>query len=341
MAKKLKVGVVGCGKVAQTLHLYEYSVNPNAELAALCDVDEGRLKLCADKYAVTRTYDSYEKMLAESGVEAVSICLPNYLHHPVAMAALKAGVNVLVEKPMALSSKQAQEMIDTAKAAKKVLMVSQTQRFSPVHRKAKEVMDSGVMGKVLHLATSFGHPGPEGWSPWGKWFFEKDKAGFGPMADLGIHKADLVRFLTGKEVAAVAAFMARNEKKNTDVEDNFVATLKFTDGTLGTLTTSWTVKGAETNYTYLYCENGTLAIAAYPGRPLVAFMVKPVCTIDFPVPPIHSNVEGTWRLGVIDNFVNAVRGKEKCLVPGEEGKKALDIILACEEAAHTGKTVTL
>jgi len=340
-AKKLKVGCIGCGKIAQRVHLPEYTNFADAELAAVCDTHEGRLEQCAETFGAKRSYRDYKKMLSEEELDAVSVCLPNVLHHPVTMAALKAGVSVLVEKPMALSLKQADEMIATAKKAKNLLMVSQTQRCTTVHQKAKEVVDSGIMGKILHVATLFGHSGPENWSPWGKWFFDKKQAGFGPMADLGIHKADLVRYITGKEVDKVNAFYARSEKKIGDVEDNFVSSLQFKDGTVGTLSTSWTVKGVESNYMYLYCENGTLAISAIPGKPLVAFLVKPKCTIEFDVPPMVRNDQKTWTLGVVTNFLNAVLGKEKCLVPGEEGRAALQIILACDQSVRTGKTVKL
>ncbi len=339
--KKLRVGVIGCGKVARVLHLNEYSQNPDAEIAAVCDSDQGRLDYCVERFGAKQAFKDHKQMLKEAGLDAVSVCVPNHVHCAVTLDVLKAGVNVLVEKPMALTSKDAATMIRTAKQKKKLLMVNQTQRFSPVHRKAKEVMDSGIMGKVLHVATSFGHTGPEGWSPWGKWFFRKDVAGFGPMADLGVHKADLLRHLTGKEVAEVSAYTSRSEKKTGDVEDNFVSVLKFTDGTIGTLSTSWTVHGIESNYMYLYCENGTLMISVIPGKPLVAYMSKPKGTIEFEVPPMQSNVEERWNLGVTRNFLNAIRGKEKCLVPGEEGKVALDIILACDKAARTGKSVKL
>lgn len=337
--KRMRVAVIGCGKVARVLHLNEYSLNPEAEIAAVCDSDQERRDFCVQKYGAGRGYADHVKMLAEEKLDAVSVCVPNHLHHAVTMDVLNAGVNVLVEKPIALTSAHAEEMIKTAKKNKKLLMVSQTQRFSPVHRRAKEVMDSGIMGKVLHVATSFGHPGPEGWSPWGQWFFRKDVAGFGPMADLGVHKADLVRYLTGKEVAEVSAYTTTTEKEGTDVEDNFVSVLRFTDGTIGTLSTSWTVHGTEINYTYLYCANGTLMISVLPDKPLVAYMSKPKGTIVFEVPPMQSNVEESWNLGITRNFLAAIQGREKCLVPGEEGKAALDIILACDKAARTGKSV--
>jgi len=161
------------------------------------------------------------------------------------------------------------------------------------------------------------------------------------MADLGVHKADLVRFLTGKEVAEVSAYTTTTEKEGTDVEDNFVSVLRFTDGTIGTLSTSWTVHGTEINYTYLYCANGTLMIAVLPDKPLVACMSNPKSTIVFDVPGMQSNDQAAWNLGITRNFLAAIQGKEKCLVPGEEGKAALDIILACDKSARTGKSVKL
>ncbi|KPJ56389.1 MAG: hypothetical protein AMS16_02540 [Planctomycetes bacterium DG_58] len=343
MGKKaqLRAGIIGCGKVARTLHIPEYLNCEDTEPVAYCDVDRQSIAETVERYGERPTYKDYRQMLAEEKLDCVSVCVPNYLHCEVSVSALDAGVNVLVEKPMALTLKEADKMIAAAKKNRKLLMVSQTQRFSAVHKKAKEVIDSDILGDILHVTTAFGHPGPEGWSPRGKWFFQKKKAGFGPMADLGIHKSDLIRFLTGKEVASVSAFTSRQEKTNTDVEDNFVSVLRFTDGTLGTLTTSWTVKGMETNYTYLYCKNGTLAISVIPDRPLVAFVSNPQCVIDFPVPAIQTNIEDTWQLGIVDNFAATILGREECLVPAEEGRKALAIILAADEAARTRKTVTV
>jgi predicted dehydrogenase len=338
---KLRAGVIGCGKVARTLHLNEYTQCPDTDLVAYCDIDPKSVQETIERYGSRPVYKDYRKMLKEENLDCVSVCLPNYLHCEVAVAALNAGVSVLVEKPLALTLAQADRMIAAAKKNKVVLMVSQTQRFSPVHKKAKEVLSSGMMGRILHVTTAFGHPGPEGWSPRGKWFFEKKKAGFGPMADLGIHKADLIRFLTGKEVKSVSAFVSREEKTHTDVEDNFVSVLRFDDDTLGTLTTSWTVKGMETNYTYLYCEKGTLAVSVIPGRPLVAFMSYPQAVIDFPIPAIQNNAQDTWRLGVVDNFAAAILGKAECQVPGEVGRKALAIILAADQAARTKRTVAV
>ena len=131
-------------------------------------------------------YTDYKDLLKNKDIDAVSVCSPNRFHGVVTLAALKAGKHVLVEKPMAMSLVEARSMVAAAKKAKKLLMVNQSQRKYAAHVKAKEVMDSGIMGKVLHVTAMFGHEGPEFWSPTGKWFFKKKEARFGAMADLGV-----------------------------------------------------------------------------------------------------------------------------------------------------------
>ena len=113
--------------------------------------------------------------------DAVSVCLPNYLHAPVSIAALEAGCHVLCEKPMATSREEAEEMIEAAKSNNKKLMIAHNQRFVPSHAKARALIASGEVGKIYSFRTAFGHGGPEGWSVDGKdsWFFNKEQAFIG------------------------------------------------------------------------------------------------------------------------------------------------------------------
>ncbi len=340
MEKKVRVAIVGCGAIAERVHVPDYHACPYAELVAFCDVDESKAVSLAEQFAPgARVYKDYKKMFKDGGIDAVSVCTPNIYHGPVTFEAIKAGCHVLVEKPMATSLEEAKKMIDMAKKAGVLLMVNQSQRRFPAHRKAKEVIESGILGKILHVTAMFGHAGPEEWSPSGKWFFDKKEARFGAMADLGVHKADLIRYLTGKEVAEVCAFMARLEKPGATVEDNFVSALKFTDGTVGTLSASWTVKGMDADYIILHCENGSLQVGLNPEKPVVANLVKPKCDIVFPLPEPYSNV--SWGIDIGGAFVRAILGFEKPYCTGEEGMKALEIVLACEKSALTGKVVKL
>lgn len=342
MTDKLRAAVIGCGQIAKHLHVPDYARCPQAEIVALCDIVSKKAQALASRWAPkAKVYTDYRRMLREIKPDAVTVCLPNYLHAPVTIAALKAGAHVNVEKPMACSLAEARKMIDTARKCKRLLNVNQSQRMFPTHVKAKEVIDSGILGKILHVTAMFGHSGPENWSPTGKWFFRRKEARFGAMADLGVHKADLVRYLTGKEVAEVSAFFERLEKKNTDIEDNFASCLKFTDGTVGTLCASWTVKGMEANYLILHCANGSLRIGELPDRPLVANLVKPECEIVFQVPFPVTNDDESWGLDVSGAFVRSILGLQPQYCTGTEGMKSLEVILAAEKAALTRRTVTI
>jgi len=342
MPKKMRVGMIGCGMIAQILHVPDYAFVPEAEIAALCDIVPQKAHALAKKWAPdAAVYKDYKKMLREAHLDAVTVALPNNLHCQVTVDALKAGCHVNVEKPMAASSAEAQRMVDAAKKAGKLLNVNQCQRLYPAIIKAKEVITSGLMGRILHVTAMFGHRGPEHWSPTGKWFFKKKQARFGAMADLGVHVADKVRYLTGKEVAEIGAFAERLEKKHSDVEDNFVSCLKFDDGTVGTLSSSWTVKGYQASYIVMHCENGTLRIQDDLNKPLVGFMVKPHCKIVFDPPPPIVYYPGSWGVDASGAFVRAAMGLIPPYCPGDEGKKSLEIILAAEKAAKTGRAIKL
>ena len=336
----LKVGVIGCGAIAEHLHVPNYHDCGEAELVAFCDVKGKAARSLAAEYAPgAKVYTDYRRMLKDGEVEAVSVCLPNVHHGPVSIAAMKAGCHVFVEKPMAVSLGEARRMVGAATKAGVLLMVNQCQRRFPVNRKAKEVLASGIMGKVLYASAMFGHGGPEYWSPTGKWFFKSADAKFGAMADLGVHKADQLRYLTGLEVALVAGFHGCVEKKRSDVDDNFAASLVFDNGALGTLGASWTAKGACTDYAHFHCANGTLRVEASAAVPLVAHLDNPACTIEFDLPEPYSDSEEGWGVDACGNFVRAALGLEEPFCTGEEGMKSLAVILAADKAGRSGRVV--
>ena len=342
MSKRFRIAVIGCGEIAKRLHVPDYATCEDAEIVALCDLDVAKARELAQLWAPdAAVYTDYKAMLRGGHIDGVSVCLPNYLHAPVTLAALKSGCHVLVEKPMAASLAEAKSMNDAAKRAKRLLMVNQSQRRFAAHIKAREVLQSGMLGKVLQVSGMFGHQGPEHWSPTGKWFFDKKQARFGAMADLGVHKADIIRFMTGKEVGEVSAVMGNLEKKGSTVDDNFCACFKFVDGTMGMFGASWTVKGMDCNYTLFHCENGSLRVHQIPDKPLVAHLLKPECTIEFPIEKPEYKYDGSWGIDVGGGFVRACLGKEAPFCTGEDGRKSLELILAAEKAALTGRAVKI
>ncbi|HEO70264.1 MAG TPA: Gfo/Idh/MocA family oxidoreductase, partial [Candidatus Hydrogenedentes bacterium] len=140
MPKKMRVAMIGCGQIARYLHVPDYALCPEAEIVGLCDLIKSKAETLAARWAPEAAiYTDYKRMLKELAPEAVTVALPNCLHAPVTIAALKAGCHVNVEKPMACSSAEANHMVATAKECGRLLNVNQSQRLFPPHVKAKEV----------------------------------------------------------------------------------------------------------------------------------------------------------------------------------------------------------
>lgn len=340
MSAKIRVAVIGCGAIAQRRHIPEYEVNPNVELVAFADPVLERAQTYAEKHDA-KAYADYKQMLKEVKADAVSVCTPNYLHAPAAIAAANAGAHVLVEKPMATTAEECLAMIEAARKNGVYLMVGHNQRYMPPHVKAKEILDSGKLGSVLTFRTSFGHPGPEGWSVDGRdsWFFRKPEAVMGAMGDLGVHKSDLIRHLLGDEVSEVSAFVGNLDKKGTDVDDNAICLLRMRSGAIGTLVGSWTYYKGEDNSTVFWCQNGVMKIGTHPDDQVIVELRDG--TIErYKVGAIATNTKQE-KSGVIDAFIDSIVSKKPPMITGEEGLKSLKVILAAFESQDTGATVKL
>lgn len=340
------IGIIGCGSIAIARHAPEYHARNDCKIIGYYDPLTERAEKLVAQYG-GKVFHTVEELLEDSEIDAVSVCNANKYHAPVTIAALKAGKHVLCEKPMATSVKEAQEMVDAARMTGKFLMVGHNQRLAPAHARAKEILKSGEMGKILTFRTAFGHGGPEFWSQdKGRhtWFFKKGDAFLGAMGDLGVHKADLIRWLIDDEIVEVKAYVTTLDKKDDkgeliEVDDNAVCLLKSKSGIYGTLTASWTYYGEENNSTVLYCTNGIMKIYDNPEFP-IEIVKKNGEKVYYKVGSIQTNDNQTAS-GVIDLFVDSINSGKEPEINGEEGLAALRIVLACLESASTGKTITL
>lgn len=339
---KIKVAVIGCGSIAQHRHLPEYAMNDNIEIVAVCDVVDERAKKIASEYGV-KAYTSYEELLENPDIDAVSVCTPNYLHAPISIAALEAGKHVLCEKPMATSKEEALNMIEAAKKNNKKLMIGHNQRFVPSHQKARQLIEEGVLGKIYSFRTAFGHGGPEGWSVDGadSWFFKKSEAFIGAMGDLGVHKTDLLRYLLGEEFVEVGAFVETSAKENADVDDTAVCILRTESGIIGTLAASWSYVSKEDNSTIIYGEKAILRLEDDPVNNLIIQYANGE-VVKFELGGIQTNEDGgQTNTNVISHFVQSIVTDTTPPVPGEEGMKSLQVILSALESKETKKIITI
>ncbi|MFY0780518.1 Gfo/Idh/MocA family oxidoreductase [Peribacillus simplex] len=339
--KTVKVGIIGCGSIAQLRHLPEYKMNKEVEIVAVCDINEQRAIEVSKQYGA-KVYKNYEELLASKTVDAVSVCTPNYLHAPISIAALNKGVHVLCEKPMATSKEEAQAMIQAAKESGKKLMIGHNQRFVSSHQKARQLIECGEIGRIYSFRTAFGHGGPEQWSVDGKesWFFKKNEAFIGAMGDLGVHKTDLLRYILGEEIVEVGAFVQTNAKDFANVDDNAVCVLKTESGIIGTLASSWAYVGQEDNSTIIYGEKGILRLEDHPTYSLIVQYAAGEVA-NYELGKIQSNDEGGQdNSHVIEQFVNAIVEDKEPAVSGEEGAKSLSVILAAIESHETKQIVS-
>lgn len=340
--KKYRVAVIGVGSIARMRHLPEYQANPHVEIVAVCDIVPERVEETAAQYGA-KAFTDYQELLDQVKPDIVSVCLPNYLHAPVSIAALEAGAHVLCEKPMATSTEEGEAMIMAAKENNRKLMIAHNQRFVASHQKAKELIEAGELGKIYSFRTAFGHGGPEGWSIDGKdsWFFKKDQAFIGAMGDLGVHKSDLIRYILGEEFTEVAAIVEGNAKTDSDVDDNAVCLLRSESGIIGTLTASWAYNSSEDNSTVIYGEKATLRLEDDPDYSLIASYTNGQ-TVKYELGQIQSNDAGGQTTShVIDHFIESIQADRDPLITGEEGLKSLNIILAALESSETGKRIKI
>jgi len=332
---KLKIGVIGCGAIAQRVQLPKFKLCKEAEVVAVADINEKLVKQVAATFGVPKYYTDWQELIKRKDIDAVSVATPNYLHAPMTIAVCNAKKHVLVEKPMTVSMRDADEMIAAAKKNKVILMVEQAHRFRPHHQVAQELIVNGVIGKVTSVRGFLGHTGPEYWSPTGKWFFSKTEAGGGALADLGIHAIDAIRYILGKEVVQVAAFVAALEKK-IEIEDNGVCIMQFADGTFGSLSASWTYKPGGMQLVF-YGTKGTLWAGGglKDDKPIVVETTAPEGIL-LPDIPTESKFGTPYQY-----FVNCIIKKEEPFVNGEEGAKSLEIILAAYQSSKEKRFVDL
>lgn len=341
----IRVGIIGCGMIAIKRHFPELAQNPAVELLACCDYVAARSQAMAQEYGCT-PYTDYREMLDKCQLDAAVVCSNNATHCEVTTACLKKGLHVLCEKPMAATLEEARAMVGTARDADRILMIAQNQRMSGAYRKAKEILSSRKLGRVLSFRTVFGHPGCEHWSIDGlsSWFFNPNLAAFGCLADLGVHKVDLMRWLLEEEFVEAFAYKATRDKKKldgspVDVEDNMCGVLRSETGVIGTIATSWTYYGPEDNSSVFYCEKGILSILTDPE-----FMVR----VDYPdetgeryiVPGVGSN-DKPIKSGIPDEFIGAILEGRDPAITGVDGYNSLAVAVALNDSAESGRPVAV
>lgn len=341
MNKKIRVGIVGAGSITKFRHAPEYAANPYVEIAGFYDHNPDRAEALIAVFG-GQYYPSLEDLLNDESIDAISDCSSNEHHVKVSSSALLKGKHVLCEKPMTITSEEGRELLEARDRSGKILMIDHNQRLTKVHQKVYDMLRDGRIGRPLSFNISFSHRGPEYWgatkSP-KTWFFDKTRSGLGVIADLGVHKFDLIRYLFGEEVVEVQSVANTLDKKDSSgsfigVADNLNAMLRLASGVIGSMRLSWTNYGSEDNSLVIYGSTGVLKVYTDPNYPLI--IERHLERELFEMESIQTNDNQT-STGIIDAFVDAIIHHKKPLITGEDGLRSIQIAEAVTKSAHTMK----
>ncbi|NWG34216.1 MAG: Gfo/Idh/MocA family oxidoreductase, partial [Chloroflexi bacterium] len=227
----MKIAFAGTGYINK-IHA-QAAKNLGLDLTAVVNHKADSMAEFGKRFGIVRQYQSVEALLKEGGVDALVVSTPNYLHAPQTIAALKAGVHVMVEKPMAMNAAEAEQMNEAAEKSGALLMVAHCWRFDPDVLWLKE--QSARLGRILRT-KGYGvhtHWGPSGW------FTQKQFAGGGAMADMGIHALDTARFLLGDPKPVSVYAKIGTYYKDFDVDDTGVVIVEWDNGAVSYIESGW------------------------------------------------------------------------------------------------------
>lgn len=237
--KPVRVAVIGCGAIAQIVHLPVLSRMPDVRLAAIVDPDANKLHMLAEKYKIPQYFTDHQKCLALDDLDAVHICTPNHFHSAMAIDALSAGKHVLVEKPIARTVEETEAMVTEAKKRKKILMVGMNNRFRPDSMILKNFVEGKELGNIFYTKTGWLQR-RESWNP-RAWARKKQTAGGGVFMDLGISMIDLSIWLMGKPKAVSVYGAMYNHYQKEGIEDSSTTMIRFDNNAVLSVEVSWTL----------------------------------------------------------------------------------------------------
>jgi predicted dehydrogenase len=330
----LKIGILGAGAMGEE-HSRCYSsiikgtgvLHSKAQLYGICDYRKEVATKLANKFNIKKVYTDPHKLIDE--VDMVDICLPTKLHPKFTIEAAQKGKHILCEKPIALTLKEAEGMIQTAKKAKVKFMVAQVVRFWPEYITLKDIIDSGELGKLIFITMNRDIALPV-WSD-KNWLLDNSQSG-GVVTDLHIHDIDFTNFLIGKPVSLYSTGIKTDSGFYTQVS----TTLKY-PGKLAYVESNFLMpKGYELgNYVKAVCKNGFIEINNKAKHTLT--VQKPGKKYKYPKLPKKDGY-----IAEIEYFINCIlKNKEPKIVTPEDAKFALELVLKAKESLETNKEVRL
>jgi predicted dehydrogenase len=321
-----RFAVVGCGTAATRIHLPALRA-ADVEVTAFASRSRSSAMAARDEWGSGEVVDDWRDAVRRDDVDVVVVATPNSLHHDVTVEAARNGKHVLVDKPMACTPAEADDMIAVAHDHDVVLMPFQNTRFVPPFVAAHDAVAGGRIGDVTGLRAAFGHAGPQAWAPNATWFFDRAAAGGGCLIDLGVHVIDLVRWVTSHDIEEVTAFV---NGRSGDVESDAQLLLRFGNGTIGTAHASWSSRPGPDHQFTVVGTDGTLHLDARTPLTLMTLdgQRERIALPETAGSPLHE-------------LLAAMRGERAPTLTAADGRAAVAVVDAAYRSAHERCTVAV
>ncbi|MDA4130437.1 MAG: Gfo/Idh/MocA family oxidoreductase [Thaumarchaeota archaeon] len=357
--RKVNTAVVGLGTIG-AVHAEWYRQIPESNLVAVCDAREDVSKKIAAKYDV-KSYTDFHDLVEDENVEALTVAVPNYLHHDVAVAAAKARKHVAVEKPLCMDLKEADDMISEVKKAKVLDMYTENLCFAQSYSVAKDIVDSGGVGKV-YMCKAFesddivlGSKGEKD-AMQSSWYLNPGQSGGGKLMSTGVHPIQYVRYIFDRAKALrvhAEIIDSIGIQKPKRMEDMALVTIRFEGDRVGEIHTGYYMTGGSDDRAEIYGDRGTIFLDLYRRNEIKVHshvgygavgqsMFQPAQGADlgwsFPIP------NEKYDLGYYHeqrHFLQSVIEGKRPKVNFDDGRATLEIALAAYKSHETGETVKL
>ncbi len=337
----LKVGLVGAGEIARP-HMAAFVRNPHVEEVRVADPSAAARTRLSDEFGIIKqAVADYEKLLADETIDLIDICTPHHLHHPIALAAFKAGKHVITEKPIAMTLKQADEMIAAAKRAKKRLFVALWQRMFPAHIEAKKIIEAGEIGPpFLGLANIVADEfdpmnDPNNWQ--GDW----KKAGGGALINTGYHAVYMLQHFLGPARAVTAMTKRLRLEPKHKADDTSVVALEMSDKVMASLVVTCCATGDRRSESrQIIGPKGSLLIRDDPEdeAPLIAVVEGELIPVKVHN-PLSINPYGIRE--TINHFIECILRNKAPEITAAEARAALATVLAAYRSEREGRRVAV
>ncbi len=349
--EKLKIGIIGTGWPGQQ-HAIALQGSDLGCLYACADLETARRDEFVKMFSPAKSFGDCREMLADPAVDAVAICLPNFLHFPASLAALEAGKHVFCEKPPTMNVAEMKVLREEAVRRERIYFFSRQFRFTSGMLAAKRLVEEGRLGTIYHAkATWVRSRGiPIGI---GGWFTEKKRSGGGALIDIGVHALDSVWYLMGTpKPVSVTAGVFRNFPQFVpdsvfDVEDSAFAFIRFETGAVVHLETCWAGNlpddiaqgsefGRESNNSVVYGSKGTIRL-----KPLTLFEDQRGALVTVPVAEERATENNDSFARQMTNFLGAIRGEVLPVNHVDQATTLMEMLDAIYASSSLGREVPI